>query len=81
MGFDGGPTVTAGVVSALGRSVSLSDGELSDLVQTDAAINPGNSGGPLLNLESEIVGINSGRKPHSAGYRVRSGHPNYQPGD
>ena len=59
MALEGGPTVTAGVVSAVGRSLSLSDGELSDLVQTDAAINPGNSGGPLLNLESEIVGINT----------------------
>ena len=59
LALEGGPTVTAGVVSAVGRSVSVSDGELSDLVQTDAAINPGNSGGPLLNMDSEIVGINT----------------------
>ena len=59
MMLEGGPTVTAGVVSAVGRSVSVSDGELADLVQTDAAINPGNSGGPLLNMNSEIVGINT----------------------
>ena len=59
LALEGGPTVTAGVVSAVGRSVSISDGELSDLVQTDAAINPGNSGGPLLNMNSEIVGINA----------------------
>lgn len=59
LALEGGPTVTSGVVSAVGRSVSLSDGELSDLVQTDAAINPGNSGGPLLNMNNEIVGINT----------------------
>lgn len=55
-GFD--HTVTAGIVSAKGRSaVGIVDYE--DFIQTDAAINPGNSGGPLLNLEGEIVGINT----------------------
>jgi len=51
-------TVTAGIVSATGRAnVGLSQYE--DFIQTDAAINPGNSGGPLINLEGEIVGVNS----------------------
>lgn len=56
-------TVTSGIISGLGRPVSARDGELienlSDLLQTDAAINPGNSGGPLLNLEGQVVGINT----------------------
>jgi serine protease Do len=53
-------TVTAGVVSATGRTFRAEDGTVyNDFVQTDAAINPGNSGGPLLNVDSEIIGINT----------------------
>lgn len=56
----GGPTVTVGVVSALGRTISAGGGsELYDLVQTDTVINPGNSGGPLINVSGELVGINT----------------------
>ena len=56
------PSVTAGVVSALRRSVLPSDdqpGLYVDMIQTDAAINPGNSGGPLVNAAGEVVGVNS----------------------
>jgi serine protease Do len=55
-----GISATKGIVSALGVSLSVSAGEsLTDLIQTDAAINPGNSGGPLVNLQGQVVGINS----------------------
>ncbi|MBP3731082.1 MAG: trypsin-like peptidase domain-containing protein [Mailhella sp.] len=52
-------TVTTGVVSALNRTIEAEDGVFTDLIQTDAAINPGNSGGPLLNIQGELIGINT----------------------
>ena len=67
LALPGGPTVTSGVISALGRSVQEPADQqtgaagpyLYDLIQTDASINPGNSGGALANLRGEVVGINT----------------------
>jgi S1-C subfamily serine protease len=60
LGLEGGPTVSKGVVSALGRSIDAdAQTTMTNLIQTDAAINPGNSGGPLVNTHAEVVGINT----------------------
>ena len=56
-----GQSVTTGIVSALDREITTSDGNTQNYIQTDAAINPGNSGGALLNMAGQVVGINSNK--------------------
>jgi len=70
LALNGGPTVTSGIVSALGRVIKASDPGFSggvrkytNVIQTDAAINPGNSGGPLVNLAGQVVGIDTADTP------------------
>jgi len=57
--LDGGPSITAGIISALNRTLTTQNGALNSLIQTDAAISSGNSGGPLINLAGQVVGINT----------------------
>lgn len=63
-------TVTAGIVSALGRQVDIIDDtfRIEDFIQTDAAINPGNSGGALVNMQGQLVGINTAIATESGSY-------------
>jgi serine protease Do len=66
-GLAGGPTITSGVISATKRTIESQRGLVENLVQTDAAINPGNSGGPLMDLEGNVVAINTAIIPYAQG--------------
>ena len=63
-------TVTAGIISAKNRTIEPgASGQFQHFIQTDAAINPGNSGGPLLNMNSEVIGVNTAIYTQSSGYQ------------
>ena len=74
LALPGGPTVTAGIVSALDRRIEAEEGTLEGLVQTDTAINPGNSGGPLVNSKGEVIGMNTAiiRNTANIGFAIAS---------
>jgi len=63
-------TVTAGIISAKNRTIDQgAPGQFQHFIQTDAAINPGNSGGPLLDMNGEVIGVNTAIYTQSAGYQ------------
>jgi len=65
MGLD--QSVTMGIISALGRPITIQNRQYVNLLQTDAAINPGNSGGPLLNLQGQVLGVNTATETGAQG--------------
>lgn len=75
LGLPGDPTVSVGVISAIGRPMPWADFIFEGLLQTDAAINPGNSGGPLATLEGDVIGMNTAMVPfaNGVGFAIPSG--------
>jgi S1-C subfamily serine protease len=73
LGFQGQPTVTNGIISAIGRSIAASNiigsvnEKLQNVIQTDAAINPGNSGGPLVDMNGNVIGMNTAAATDATG--------------
>jgi S1-C subfamily serine protease len=67
LGLPGGPTVSVGVISALGRPLPRADFIAEGMIQTDAHVNPGNSGGPLADLAGRVIGINAAMLPFAQG--------------
>jgi serine protease Do len=68
--FELAKTVTAGIISAKNRSIEPgAKGQFQHFIQTDAAINPGNSGGPLINMDGQVIGVNTAIYTQSAGYQ------------
>lgn len=67
LGLEFNKTVTQGIISGLDRIITTENGEMDDLIQTDASINPGNSGGPLLNNKGQVIGINTAKASDAEG--------------
>ena len=81
IGFEFERTVTSGIISAVNRTIKIEEDEdvsyMSNLIQTDATINLGNSGGPLINIDGEVIGINTIKNQFSRRNRICCANKSY----